>query len=114
MWPPLVALARIEPDCDVVLVRELSKLHEQQLAGPPAHVAAGLEQPVRGEIAFALRPGPAAAAQPPAEAEIDAAVAAALASGRPTAALAKELAAAGLGERSALYSLIAETRKRLR
>lgn len=51
----LDALARIEPECDVVLVRELSKLHEQQLAGPPAQVAAALEQPVRGEIAFALR-----------------------------------------------------------
>ncbi len=107
----LEALARLAPECDLVLVRELSKLHEQQLAGSPERVAAGLERPVRGEIAFVLRPGPAAAAAPPAEETVDAAIEAALAAGRSTAAAAKELAAAGLGERAALYARIS-ARKR--
>jgi 16S rRNA (cytidine1402-2'-O)-methyltransferase len=108
----LDALARFAPDCDVVLVRELSKLHEQQLAGSPAEVAARLEQPVRGEIAFTLRPGPPAAAAPPAEGTIDAAIDAELAAGRSTAAAAKELAAAGLGERAALYARVAARKRR--
>jgi 16S rRNA (cytidine1402-2'-O)-methyltransferase len=107
----LEALARLAPECDLVLVRELSKLHEQQLAGSPERVAAGLERPVRGEIAFVLHPRPAAAAAPPAEGTVDAAIEAALAAGRSTAAAAKELAAAGLGERAALYARIS-ARKR--
>lgn len=108
----LDTLARIAPQCDVVLVRELSKLHEQHAAGSPAEVAAVLEQPVRGEIAFVLRPAPPAAAVPPAEGTIDSAIEAALAAGQSTAAAAKELAAAGLGERAALYTRISARKRR--
>jgi 16S rRNA (cytidine1402-2'-O)-methyltransferase len=107
----LAALALIDPACEIVLVRELTKLHEQQIAGSPAQIAAGLEQPIRGEIAFALRAGPAAAAALPDAADVDRAIDAALAAGKSTAGAAKELAAAGLGTRAALYAQVA-ARKR--
>jgi 16S rRNA (cytidine1402-2'-O)-methyltransferase len=108
----LATLERLEPECDLALVRELSKLHEQQLTGSPAQISARLERPVRGEIAFALRPGPPPAAAPADEATIDAAIENALASGRSAAAAAKELAGAGLGERAALYARISARKRR--
>ena len=49
-------LAAIAPDARIFLVREYTKLHEQQLLGTPPEVAAALPDPVRGEIAFAIAP----------------------------------------------------------
>lgn len=107
----LEALALIAPECDVALVRELSKLHEEQLSGSPGAVAARLERPVRGEIAFALHPAPPPAAAAPEPEAVEAAIEAALRGGRSTAAAAKELAAAGLGTRADLYARIAARRR---
>ncbi len=107
----LEALAAFAPECDVALVRELSKLHEEQIFGSPRAVAARLERPVRGEIAFALHPAPQPAAAPPDSGAVEAAIDAALRGGRSTAAAAKELAAAGFGTRADLYARIAARRK---
>jgi 16S rRNA (cytidine1402-2'-O)-methyltransferase len=100
----LADLGAVAPDARVFLVREYTKVHEQQLAGTPAQVVARLHQPVRGEIAFAIAPYAAVratAALPEATRdEIDAL----LAGGRRVGEVAKLLAARGLGERHELYA----------
>jgi 16S rRNA (cytidine1402-2'-O)-methyltransferase len=101
-------LAAIAPAARIFLVREYTKLHEQQLVGTPASVAAELADPIRGEIAFAIAPAHVEAQLTPAtDDEIDAL----LATGRRVGDVAKELAKQGRGERSALYAR-ASVRKR--
>jgi 16S rRNA (cytidine1402-2'-O)-methyltransferase len=108
----LADLASLAPDTRLFLVRELSKLHEQQIVGTPASVAAALADPVRGEIAFVLA-GASAASPPvaPDGAAVDAAIAALLAQGHSTSAIAKELTERGLGERRDLYARVSERRR---
>lgn len=103
-------LASVAPEASVFLLREFTKLHEQQILGSPAGVAAALDRPVRGEIAFAVAPlerheEPADAAT--LERQIDAL----LASGATVSAIAKELADAGYGERRHLYAIASERKR---
>jgi 16S rRNA (cytidine1402-2'-O)-methyltransferase len=99
----LADLASVAPDAQVFLVREYTKLHEQQLAGTPEQVIAGLTEPVRGEVAFAVAPYRADAA--PAEKQTEgAAIDELLAGGRRVGEVAKMLAARGFGERHELYA----------
>ncbi len=101
----LADLAAVAPAAQVFLLREYTKLHEQQLLGTPAEVAAGLEDPVRGEIAFVVEASSeasATAAHAPLDEEIDAL----LAGGTSVSSIAKELAARGHGERGDLYDRI--------
>lgn len=110
----LEELERLRPDAPLFLARELTKVHEQQLAGTPAGVRAALPDPIRGEIALVL--GPAPALSPPAartDEGIGAAIDAALDSGLSPAAAAKAVAARTGLERGALYKRIA-VRKRAR
>jgi 16S rRNA (cytidine1402-2'-O)-methyltransferase len=108
----LADLASIEPAANVFLLREFTKLHEQQISGAPAAVAAALNEPVRGEIVFVLDAG---AAEPPAAAPqtqaIDAAIETLIEQGLSTSAIAKALADRGLGERRHLYSRVSERRR---
>jgi 16S rRNA (cytidine1402-2'-O)-methyltransferase len=108
----LADLAAVAPDRRVFLVRELSKLHEQQVLGTAAEVAAAIAEPVRGEIAFVVEGG-AAGPDPGAglsETDLDAAIDALLAEGLTTSAAAKRLADAGHGERRHLYAKVSERR----
>src|ERR1700736_320685 len=93
----LADLATVAPDRRVFLVRELSKLHEQQALGTAAEVAAAIAERVRGEIAFVVEGG--AGEAPPAETisepDLDAAIDGLLAEGLTTSAAAKRLAEAG-------------------
>jgi 16S rRNA C1402 (ribose-2'-O) methylase RsmI len=96
-------LEAVAPDASVFLVREYTKLHEQQALGTPAEVAAAVAKPVRGEVAFAVAPlGDRAAAEPAqaADAEIDAL----LAEGLKLPEVARQLAKRGLGDRRELYA----------
>jgi 16S rRNA (cytidine1402-2'-O)-methyltransferase len=95
----LADLAAAAPDAVVFLVREYTKLHEQHLQGTPAQVAAGLPEPIRGEIAFAIAPYLAAVEREDPAAAIDAL----LAGGERVGEVAKQLAARGLGDRQTLY-----------
>lgn len=96
----LTDLAAVAPDARLFLVREYTKLHEQQLWGTAAEVAAQLADPPRGEIAFAIAPYRiAAAVRDPVEA-IDAL----LEAGQSVGEVAKQLAALGVGERRELYA----------
>ncbi len=99
----LADLEAIAPDARVFVVREYTKKFEQQLLGTPAQVAAGLIQPVRGEIAFAIAPyASEALAQP--SGDLDATIDELLASGASVAEVARRLAHAGAGNRRDLYT----------
>ncbi|HEY1655537.1 MAG TPA: 16S rRNA (cytidine(1402)-2'-O)-methyltransferase [Candidatus Tumulicola sp.] len=100
----LADLDATAPDAGVFLVREYTKIHEQQLWGSPAVVAAGLVDPVRGEIALALAAGPRPAAAEPAGDRADAQIDELLAAGCRIGEIAKRLALRGLGDRSELYA----------
>ncbi len=107
----LADLAAVAPDRRVFLVRELSKLHEQQVLGTAGEVAAALAEPVRGEIAFVVEGGEPQRDPPDdAHADLDAAIDALLAEGLTTSAIAKQLADAGHGTRRHLYARVGERR----
>jgi 16S rRNA (cytidine1402-2'-O)-methyltransferase len=103
-------LAAVAPDIPIFLVREFTKLHEQQLTGTAAEVAAGLPDPVRGEVAFVIEAGVAAGTETADARPLDEQIDALLAAGVSTAAIAKRLAAGGAGERKALYARAAARR----
>ena len=79
-------LAAVAPEARVFLVREYTKLHEQQILGTAADIAAALPDPIRGEIAFAV--APQEPAQAPAPAGVDVAIDRLLAEGVPVADIA--------------------------
>jgi 16S rRNA (cytidine1402-2'-O)-methyltransferase len=108
----LADLAEVAPDVRTFVLREFTKLHEQQVAGTPAEVAAALPSPVRGEIVLVVDAGPppARASDTVTPATLDARIDALLATGASTAAIAKQLAAAGAGERHVLYARITARR----
>lgn len=106
----LMDLASVAPDVRVFLLREFTKLHEQQLLGVPADVLQGLSKPVRGEVMFVIearRPTAPAAMHVTVQSRIDAL----LAQQRPVAAIAKQLTEEGLGERRALYTLTMQRKR---
>ncbi len=111
-------LAEIEPDARVFVVRELSKLYEQQLLGAPAEVAAALADPVRGEICLVIEgceviaPAAGSGASIEDELAIDRDIDALIAAGETTSAIAKRLTEAGRGERRHLYARVTERRHR--
>src|ERR1700686_1459117 len=106
----LAALDSLEPAADVFVARELSKRHEQQIAGTPSIALAALERPVRGEIVLVL--GPRAARTSPVRAgDLDGAIDAALDAGLSVSAAAKMLARERAENRAELYARIS-ARKR--
>ncbi len=107
----LTDLAAVDPAARVFLVREFTKLHEQQIAGTPDAVGAALVDPIRGEIAFVLDAGAAAEAAPPPDAAIDAEIATLIGQGMSTSAIAKALTERGFGERRHLYARISDRRR---
>jgi 16S rRNA (cytidine1402-2'-O)-methyltransferase len=105
----LADLAAVDPGVRTFVLREFTKLHEQQLSGTADEVRAALPDPVRGEIVLVIDAGRAEASSP-SNASIDEQIDALLASGASTAAIAKQLAASGAGERSALYARVGARR----
>jgi 16S rRNA (cytidine1402-2'-O)-methyltransferase len=106
----LADLAAVAPGVRTFVVREFTKLYEQQLAGTPAEVAAALPDPVRGEIAFVIDAGVAESNPSGNGGSLDEQIDALLAAGVSTAAIAKQLAASGAGERKALYARVGARR----
>ncbi len=106
----LADIAAVDPAARVFLLREFTKLHEQQIGGTAADVAAALADPVRGEIAFVLAAGTAPEPVAADAGAIDAAIRVLLETGLSTSAIAKELAGRGLGERRHLYARVSELR----
>jgi len=109
----LADLAEIAPEARVFVVREYTKLHEQQISGSPRHALEALPDPPRGEVAFAVAPCVAPAAPPGATIEdASAAIDDLLAQGRRVGEIAKLLAERGLGERNRLYARAVERKAR--
>ncbi len=108
----LADLAAVAPDARVFLLREYTKLHEQQLLGSPQEVALALPDPVRGEIAFAIAP-PLAQTKAPSADELQAAIDELLDQSASVAETAKTLVERGYGERRRLYADVTK-RKALR
>ncbi|MBV8345282.1 MAG: 16S rRNA (cytidine(1402)-2'-O)-methyltransferase [Candidatus Eremiobacteraeota bacterium] len=107
----LADLARVAPDARLFVVREYTKLHEQQLWGTAQDVLPALPEPLLGEVAFAVAPY-AWEPQVPAAEEAAAAIDALLASGRRVGEVAKLLAARGFGERRQIYARAAARKAR--
>ncbi|HEY9086296.1 MAG TPA: 16S rRNA (cytidine(1402)-2'-O)-methyltransferase [Candidatus Tyrphobacter sp.] len=99
----LADLETVAPNARVFLLREYTKLHEQQLLGTAGEVAAELPSPVRGEIVLVVEASPPAALQPEAAA-VDTAIDTLLAEGASVSAIAKALAQRGYGLRRHLYA----------
>jgi 16S rRNA (cytidine1402-2'-O)-methyltransferase len=99
----LADLSAVAPDARVFLVREYTKLHEEQLIGTPQQVAEQLQDPLRGEVALAVAPYENAPAPMPAE-SASAAIDALLDGGQRVGDVAKLLATRGFGERRELYA----------
>ncbi|HXO17460.1 MAG TPA: 16S rRNA (cytidine(1402)-2'-O)-methyltransferase [Candidatus Dormibacteraeota bacterium] len=108
----LTDLAAVAPDARIFVVREYTKLHEQQIAGTPEGVIAQLADPVRGEVAFAIAPHRAEATAPPAADETSAAIDALLSGGHRVGEVAKLLATRGFGDRQQLYARISARKAR--
>ncbi|MDQ2680229.1 MAG: 16S rRNA (cytidine(1402)-2'-O)-methyltransferase [Candidatus Eremiobacteraeota bacterium] len=108
----LADLAAVAADARVFLLREYTKLHEQQLFGNATEVAAALATPVRGEIAFAIAFLPASPLQAPSAEQLHGAVDELLGEGRSVAEIAKSLAEKGYGSRRDLYATAAERKQR--
>jgi len=110
----LADLAAVAPAAQVFLVREYTKLHEQQILGSPAEVAAALEEPVRGEIAFAIAPQDGRQGErAEEEGATDAAIDALIRAGGKTSEVARQLARDGLGDRHELYERVRRRRSAL-
>jgi 16S rRNA (cytidine1402-2'-O)-methyltransferase len=106
-------LDTVAPQARVFLLREYTKRYEEQLTGTASEVAARLQQPVRGEIAFVVLPAPDREAPAPAGEEVDAQIDAMLDESHSVSAIAKALSERGFGERRHIYARAA-ARKRLR
>jgi 16S rRNA (cytidine1402-2'-O)-methyltransferase len=109
----LADLESVAADALVFLVREYTKLHEQQLLGTPNEIARELGDAVLGEIAFVVAPY-RAKRKPPDLAAVEAEIDAMLASGAPVTQIAKKLAERGLGERRTLYHRAAARKRQHR
>lgn len=103
-------LDALAPARRMFLVRELSKIHEQQVLGTASDLRAALNEPVRGEIAFVIE-GSKETPGEPEVIDLELAIDAALAAGQSVSAIAKQLADRGAGERRHLYALVS-ARKR--
>jgi 16S rRNA (cytidine1402-2'-O)-methyltransferase len=99
----LASLHELEPDIPIFLVRELTKLHEQQLSGTPAEVAAALGPEPRGEVALVIDGIERHALRDATDAQVDAEIDKAFASGASVADVARELARRNFGSRADLY-----------
>ncbi|HVA38371.1 MAG TPA: 16S rRNA (cytidine(1402)-2'-O)-methyltransferase [Candidatus Dormibacteraeota bacterium] len=86
------------------LLREYTKLHEQRIVGTPGEVLAALPDPVRGEVVLVVEGHGAEPKAAPEGAEIDARIDALISTGAGVSAIARTLAAEGLGDRRELYA----------
>jgi 16S rRNA (cytidine1402-2'-O)-methyltransferase len=106
----LETIDAVAPAAPLFLARELTKLHEQHIAGTASEALAALERPPRGEIVLALGPVDAEPNETSSADEIDAAIDLALASGATVATVARDLARSGLGSRAELYRRASQRR----
>ncbi|GAC1392586.1 MAG: 16S rRNA (cytidine(1402)-2'-O)-methyltransferase [Vulcanimicrobiaceae bacterium] len=102
----------LDPARRIFILREYTKLHEQQIVGTTAAVRDQLVSPIRGEFVLVIE-GQAPELAPPSADELEAAIDALLDTGASVSAIAKSLVERGLGERRHLYARVTD-RKRAR
>ncbi|MBV9971997.1 MAG: 16S rRNA (cytidine(1402)-2'-O)-methyltransferase [Candidatus Eremiobacteraeota bacterium] len=90
------------------ILREYTKLHEQQIAGTAGEVAAALPEPVRGEIVLVVEGGSKKTTQP---IDFELAADALFAKRESVAAVAKTLAQRGYGPRREIYTRLLQRRQ---
>ncbi len=103
-------LHSVAPDARIFLLREFTKMHEQQLSGVPEEVLQNLATPVRGELMFVIEAQPVAQRSETHE-NLETHIDALLLARRPVSAIAKQLADQGFGERRAVYALAMQRKK---
>ena len=109
----LQELAALAPRTPIFLVRELTKLHEQQMLGTATELFAALPKPVRGEIVLVIAPTKIDALQPkPPKEAVDGEIELALAAGLSVATIARTLAARGFGDRREIYAIASQRKRR--
>ncbi len=108
----LADIERVDPQRRVFVLREYTKMYEQQIAGTAREVHAALVQPVRGELVVVLE-GKVPEQRIASDTEIDAAIDVLLEKNASVSAIAKALVEQGLGERRHLYARVTD-RKRTR
>lgn len=97
----------------VFLVREYTKLFEQQIVGTASQVASELAAPIRGEISFVVAPSTQPLPSAPTADQLDERIDLLLESAKSVPEIAKLLAEDGCGERKKLYARVT-ARKRQR
>ena len=102
-------LESVDPLRRCFVLREYTKLHEQQILGSAGDAAASLAQPVRGEIVLVVE---AERVKHRAPADFNRAADALLATQESVATIAKTLAQRGYGARREIYRRLSERRKR--
>jgi 16S rRNA (cytidine1402-2'-O)-methyltransferase len=106
----LADLEAIAPTARTFVLREFTKLHEQQIVGTPAEVARALPEPIRGEVVLVVDVVRTERAPRTDADALEARIDALLATGASTAAIAKRLAADGDGDRQTLYARVGARR----
>jgi 16S rRNA (cytidine1402-2'-O)-methyltransferase len=113
----LRAFERETPDARLFVVRELTKKFEQRFEGTAAEILAMLPSPLKGEVALvmqALTHRPQTADHESDASTLDQRIDALLLAGETTAAVAKTLSQAGLGERKDVYARASERRRSMK
>ncbi len=113
MLATLASLESVAPQALLFVARELTKAYEQHAFGTPAVVCAALGPGMRGEFAIVLGPSQRPAAATADLATIVAAIDEALAGGSSVAAVAREVSRGLRVERSRVYALAAERKRRV-
>ncbi len=107
-------LAEVDPQARIFLLREYTKMHEQQLCGSPRQVADALAKPVRGEVAFAVLPSMQATPdRQRSPSELDPAIGAMLRERHSPSEIARTLSAGGYGARRSIYARAVELKRRI-
>ncbi|HEV3157778.1 MAG TPA: 16S rRNA (cytidine(1402)-2'-O)-methyltransferase [Candidatus Baltobacteraceae bacterium] len=113
IFASLTAFEEIVPDGEIFVVREFTKLFEQQILGTPAQVRSGLGETPRGEFVIVLAPRKQSTLKQEQAHDLDEILDAAIARGEALPTIARDLARRGYGERAELYALLSK-RKRAR
>jgi len=101
-------LATVAPDRLCFVLREYTKLHEQQIVGTAGEVATALREPVRGEIVLVVE---AERRKPEPRKNFERAADELIGKNQSSAAIAKALAHRGYGARRDLYARIVERKR---
>ena len=104
----LADLAAADPDRDVAVCRELTKLHEEVVRGTAAELATRFQEPVKGEVTIVIGPS----RSEPVERDIDDAINVLLEAGLTPTKAAEAAAALGVAPRNVAYRAAVSAAKR--